>query len=216
MKFKAAALCVMFGLGTVGAPCAARECWFGLTVGASVPASDMLTASEDDLAFNEVASSGWDLGGTATFRMSRILGLGLDAGYHSWPGSDFLNSNISQNSFAPGGGPVVAEGHWSALQATGHGQVYIPTSGRVRPYFQIGAGMYMVTLSYATDVAGDGSSKKARLGYNGGIGANVIANDKMAVGLSGLYHYIPRKDEFYGNYTAFTVQVSLLWKSAGE
>ena len=206
MKIKAVLLCTMFMLVTAGASYAAGECWYGPTVGLGLPMGD----------FKDVASPNVAFGGVGTYMVNDQFGIGLDAGYHMWKGSDLLNAGLSGLFTIVNGSPVVAEAKWSAIQATLHGQINIPMEGSVKPYLRFGAGLYNVKLKITTDVLGDNDTSKSKVGLNGGVGANIMANDKMAVGITGLYHYVPTKDDFGGNISSITVQASLLFKAGGK
>src|SRR5688572_7319666 len=83
MRFKAALLSLALTAVAAGAV-NAGPVWFGVMGGAAVPTGD----------FSDAASTGFDFGGTATWMVNDMWGVGADVAYHMWNGSDDYNEAL--------------------------------------------------------------------------------------------------------------------------
>jgi opacity protein-like surface antigen len=200
MRLKAALLAVILTLGVAGAA-TAGPVWFGLMGGAAVPTGD----------FSDQAGTGFDFGGTGTWMVNDMWGVGADVAYHMWNGSDDYNAYLED----PAGGDfgVGSEAKFNALQATAHAAVMIPSGSMVKPWLKAGLGMYTLGGKIeggTTEVDFDSESK---FGFNAGAGLNWAASSNMSLGIGAAYHQIMTKDEDTGaeNTNLFTVNLSVLW-----
>jgi hypothetical protein len=74
-------------------------------------------------------------------------GIGADLAYHAWGGSDDLNAAM-EATFGPG-----SEVSWSAIQADVHGVMMVPTQSNMKPYAQVGVGLYNVSAKLTSPMA---------------------------------------------------------------
>ena len=125
-------------------------------------------------------------------------------GYQAWNGSD----NLNQAAVALHG--AGSEYSWSAIQATAHALIAVPTQGSARPYAKAGLGVYNIPSKLASP-AGDSQTSKSKLGYNFGGGVNFLTSGNMKWGLAGAYHLVPTKDDFGANANFFTLGINLMW-----
>jgi len=110
--------------------------------------------------------------------------------------------------FGPG-----SEFKWSAIQATAHAIMAIPTQNNVKPYAKVGAGLYNVGLKLDTPTSGSSSDSKSEFGFNVGGGFNVLTHSNMTWGLSGAYHMVQAKNDLGSDVNFFQVGVDVLWGS---
>jgi len=193
MKFKAVVLGVAISALSVGAAHAGSN-WVGFTGGAGIPTGD----------YGDAASTGWHLGATGTHMMNDAWGIGADLAYHAWSGSDDLNAAL-EATFGPG-----SEFSWSAIQADVHGVMMIPTQSNVKPYAQVGVGVYNLTGKMTTP-SGDADDSKAKLGFNVGGGMDFAGSGNSRWGVSGAYHIVPAEDDFGSDVNFFTVGANFKW-----
>jgi hypothetical protein len=190
MKIKAVLIGVSLLVLGAGAANAAGPFWLGVNAGAGIPTGD----------YGDAAATGWNIGATGTRMVNDKWGIGADVGYHSWGASDQLKATL-----APGD-----EFKWSAIQATGHGMLRIPTQSNVKPYLKAGLGLYDVKGSL-TSSTGDVSTSKSKLGFNFGGGMHVMTHGNMMWGVNGTYHIISAKNDFGSNVDAFSLGINLMW-----
>jgi opacity protein-like surface antigen len=196
MQFKSAILGVALLAFCAGAANATSGSnWLGINVGAGLPSGN----------FGDAASTGWNLGVTGTHMLNEQWGVGGDVGYHMWGASDALKASL-----APGD-----KFNWSAIQATGHAMLRMPTSGNVKPYAQVGVGLYNLQGSLSSS-SGDVSQSKSKFGYNIGAGADLMASGNMKWGVSGAYHMIPAKADFGSDVNEFSFGVNMQWGLGGK
>ena len=191
MKSKLAVLCAALLTLSVGSANAAST-WIGLNGGAGVPTGD----------YGDAASTGFHFGGTATFMMNSQWGMGADLGYHMWNGSDDANA-AAELLFGSG-----SEFKWSALQATAHVMLNIPTQGNVAPYLRGGFGLYNVGLKLDSP-SGDADDTESKVGFNLGAGMNFLTSSTMKWGINGQYHLVPTDLDSDVNF--LTLGVNVLW-----
>jgi opacity protein-like surface antigen len=190
MKLKSVILCaalMMFGVGAASA----SSTWLGVVGGAGLPTGD----------YGDVASTGWQFGVTGTRMVNDQWGIGGDIGYHMWNGSNDANA-AAELAFGAG-----SEWKWSALQATGHAILAIPTQGKVSPYLRGGLGIYNVT-SKLESPAGDTDASESKLGFNVGAGMNFASSGKARWGVVGQYHIVPVESS---NVDFLTVGLNVMW-----
>ncbi len=172
--------------------------WIGMGGGAGVPAGN----------YGDAANTGWQLGATGTHMVNTQWGIGGDLGYHAWAGSSDLNA-AAQVLFGPG-----SEYRWSAFQATAHGVMAFPTQSNVKPYAQVGLGLYELALKLDSP-SGNGDTSKSKLGFNLGGGMNFVTRSNMRWGIAATYHIVPAEDDLGSDVDFFTLGANLLWGVRG-
>lgn len=192
MKLKSVVLSAALLVFSVGAANASST-WLGVNAGAGVPTGD----------YGDAAAMGWQFGVTGTRMVNDQWGFGGDVVYHMWNGSDDANA-AAELAFGPG-----SEFKWSAVQATAHVTMNIPTQGGVNPYLQGGLGLYNVGLKLESP-SGDADDSESKFGFNVGAGMNFASSGNMKWGVSGVYHVVPMEDLGSDvNFASFGVNV--LW-----
>jgi opacity protein-like surface antigen len=173
----------------------AQNMMIGLEGGMSIPTGDAA----------DVANNGFHLGADGTYMVVPEFGIGVGLAYHHWAGSDDLNAATDALLSALLGTVVTgSQWNWSAFQATLHGRLVAPTQGPVSPWLQAGFGVYNVKLKLEALGQSD-AENKSKLGLNVGAGLDFRTQTSARVGVGATYHYIPTKDDFGANFTAFTV-----------
>lgn len=193
MKFKAVVLSaalLMFGVGAANA----SSTWLGVTGGAGVPTGD----------YGDAAATGFQFGVTGTRMVNDQWGIGGDVCYHMWNGSDDLNA-AAELAFGPG-----SEFKWSALQATAHVIVAIPTQGTMSPYLKGGMGIYNIS-SKLESPAGDADASESKFGFNVGAGMNFASSGNMRWGVGGQLHIVPAEEDLGSNINFMTLGVNVMW-----
>jgi hypothetical protein len=193
MKIKAAILGVsllLFGAGVASA----QGTWLGVNAGAGIPSGN----------YGDAASTGWNAGVTGTHMLNEQWGLGADLGYHAWGGSDALNASM-ETLYGSG-----SEFKWSAIQATGHAMFRIPTTGTVKPYARVGAGLYDIKGKLSSPT-GDVDNSKSKLGFNFGAGIQIPNGSNRMWGIAATYHVISAENDFGSNVDAFSLGVNMMW-----
>ncbi|NOT34252.1 MAG: porin family protein [Candidatus Eisenbacteria bacterium] len=194
MKFKSLILATAIMVCSVGAANAAGSFWLGANAGGAIPSGD----------FGDAAATGWNLGAVGTYMVNDQWGFGGDVGYHAWNGSEDLNASFGPN----------AEVKLSAIQATGHAVMLIPSNSNMKPYAKAGVGLYNLkgTSSGGTSTL---DSSESKLGFNFGGGMNFISSGNMMWGLNGAYHMVP-VDDPGADVNEFTLGVNLMWGMNGK
>src|SRR5262250_983420 len=123
MRSKLVLLGLLMTFGSRGAT--ADSMWLGLRGGVGTPTG----------SFNEIANSGWDVGGTIGWMYSQHSGLGVDVAHHAWSGGP--------NAKAEAVGGPGAEFAPSALQITACYLRGFPTAGSAFPWLKLGVGTYI-------------------------------------------------------------------------
>ena len=195
MKFKTAILGVAM-LAALAGSANAGSSLIGLTGGLGIPTGD----------YGDAASNGWHLGATGTHMMNDQWGFGGDLAYHSWNGSEDMNAG-AEALFGPG-----SEFKWSALQASAHAVMAIPTQGNAQPYAKVGFGLYNMGLKL-TSPSGDASDSQSEFGFNVGGGMNFRTQGNMSWGVNGAYHIDQAESDLGSNVNFFQVGVNALWGS---
>jgi len=195
MKFRTAILGVAM-LAALAASANAGSNTVGVTGGLGIPTGN----------YGDAASKGWHLGATGTHMVNDQWGFGGDVAYHAWSATDDVNA-AAEALFGTG-----SEFKWSAIQATAHAIMAIPTQSNVKPYAKVGMGLYNVDLKLNSP-SGDASQSKSKLGFNVGGGVNFPTKSNMTWGLSGAYHMVQAKDDLGSDVNFFQVGVDVLWGS---
>ena len=195
MKCKTAILGVAMLAVLTGAANAGSN-MIGLTGGLGIPTGN----------YGDAAAKGWQIGATGTHMVNSQWGFGGDVAYHAWSGSDNANA-AAEVLFGPG-----SEFKWSAVQATAHAIMTVPTQNNVKPYAKVGAGLYNVGLKLDTPTSNT-SDSKSEFGFNVGGGFNVLTHSNMTWGLNGAYHMVQAKNDLGSDVNFFQVGVDVLWGS---
>lgn len=173
----------------------------------------------------EAMDAGINAGVTATFMKNSTAGIGVDLGYHHWPGSSEANAAYDALLSRLSGTPISgSKGTFSAFMATGHVKVIPPLSGRVAPWVQVGAGLYRVNGNVKVPedqlrAAGWQVVKQSsgdifyEFGYMGGVGLDFKTNTSMKFGLDASYHYLQSRGDLRVNLTMFTIGAHVLFGS---
>jgi outer membrane protein W len=168
MKSKMAILAV--GLLVLGANTAgATGTSFGVDAGASLPSGD----------YSNAAKTGWHAGGTGTYMINSQWGIGGDVNYHRWGASDELNAAL----------PTGTTASWSAIQATPHVQFRIPTQTSIKPYAQVGVGVYNIRAK-VSDSTSSTTTSDSKVGFNFGGGMDMVSGNSMSWGIDTGYHIV--------------------------
>ena len=199
MQFKSAIMGVALLAFCAGAANADGSNWLGLNAGVGMPSGN----------YGDAASTGWNFGVTGTHMLNEQWGVGGDVGYHMWNASKDLQA-ATEAAFGPG-----SEFKWSAIQATAHAMLRMPTSSSVKPYAQVGLGLYSLTGSLNSP-AGDVSTSKSKLGYNFGLGADLMTSGNMKYGVTGAYHMIPAEKDFGSDVNEFSFALNAQWGVGGK
>ena len=193
MKSKALILGVALLVLGVGAANAGTN-WIGFSGGAGIPTGD----------YGDAATTGWHIGATGTHMVNDQWGLGGDIGYHAWAGSSSANA-AAELLFGAG-----SEFSWSAFQASGHAVMMFPTQSNVKPYANVGLGIYDIALKLTTPT-GDDNTSKTKLGFNFGGGMNFVGSGNQRWGMDAAYHIVPAQDDLGTDINFFTLGVNLMW-----
>lgn len=193
MKFKAVVLGVALSTLSVGAAHAGSN-WIGFSGGAGIPTGD----------YGDAAAMGWHVGATGTHMMNDAWGIGADLAYHAWGGSDDLNAAL-EASFGPG-----SEFSWSAIQADVHGVMMIPTQSNVKPYAQVGVGLYNIGAKLSTP-SGDADDSQSKMGFNVGAGMDFAGTGNTRWGVAGAYHIVPAEEDLGSDVNFFSVGLNFKW-----
>jgi opacity protein-like surface antigen len=194
MRFISLMLCAVLTCAAVGVA-GAQSFKIGVEGGAGIPTGD----------YSDAANTGWLGTALATYMLDERFGVGVDLGYHNWAGSDDLN-NVTDLLL----GTSDAKWTWSAIQATAHGVLMVPLQSPARPWLRVGAGFYSVKLKLES-AAGGGDTSKSKFGFNGGVGVDFVANESTTVGVGGMYHFIPTKDDLGADVSFFTIGAHVLF-----
>lgn len=197
--FALAAICALVALSASSALAGAYS--VGAIGGFGAPMSDL----------KDVYGAGWNLGGQADYNFAPMLGVGLDAGYHTWNAKNDVEAALALLAMlagAPAGTTVDVK--LNALQYGVHGTLTPPIVGPIHPYVQVGLSEYnmkeSITSNYPLLV---GDISKTLLGYNAGAGVNFTMMPTLSLGIDGRYHYVNSKDDFGANATWFDVNAKL-------
>lgn len=193
MKIKTAILGISLLVISAGVA-NAQGAWLGVNAGAGIPSGN----------YGDAASTGWNAGVTGTIMVNDRWGVGGDLGYHSWGGSDQLNSAM-ETLYGSG-----SEFKWSAIQATGHTMFRFPTTGNVKPYARVGAGLYDIKGKLSSP-SGDVDNSKAKLGFNFGAGVQIPTGSNRMWGVTATYHVISAEKDFGSNVDAFSLGINMMW-----
>jgi hypothetical protein len=147
--------------------------WLGVRGGAGFPSGN----------FNEIANSGWDVGGTIGWMYNQHSGLGVDIVHHNWGGGPNAKAEAV-------GGPGAGFSP-SALQVTACYVRGFPTEGSAFPWFKLGIGTYVSEMKVEGGQV-DSPNRTNSLGANIGIGTDFAIGPGWQMGMSGTYHHFQR------------------------
>lgn len=170
----------------------AQSTSLGLIGGLGVPTGD----------FSDAANTGYYVGANGAYMFNQQFGIGVDLAYHGWAGSDDLNAATDALL-----GTTGSEWTWSAIQATPHLIVAVPSEGTVRPWFKAGAGLYNLKGKLETPL-GDDDDSESKFGFNVGLGFDYRNTDAFGIGVDAAYHMIPEDN---GDVSLFTVGLHWTW-----
>jgi opacity protein-like surface antigen len=141
--------------------------------------------------------AGFGGGVFADYAFSPMFSLGADVAYTQFKGKDlpaaiFVDSESRELLFA------VSEARLAPTQFGLHLKAMPRMGSSLKPYVQVGAGLYSVNASTTTKsywatfdtLAGKASRTGLKFGYNVGVGADLRVTQHYAVGLFGAFHSI--------------------------
>lgn len=194
MKSKMAILAVgLLVLGASSAGATGTMC-FGVGAGASLPSGN----------YSDAAKTGWHAGGTGTYMLNTQWGIGGDVNYHRWGASDDMNA-AAEAGFGTG-----SKFSWTAIQATPHVQFRIPTQTSMKPYAQVGVGLYSLSLKLSSP-SGNDTESKSKMGFNFGGGMDMVTSNSMSWGIDTAYHIISAQDDLGTDINNFTFGLHMKW-----
>ncbi len=148
---------------------------------------------------------------TATFMHNPVAGVGLDLGYHHWPGASDAEAEfdawLSRLS-----GRTITGTKWSlgTFEVAGYGRVVAPVRGPVVPWLRAGVAYYY--LRHHLELMGQAADDTDwQFGYIGGVGFDVRATATMKLGLDATYRYLMWEDDAGQRSTAYTIGAHLLF-----
>ena len=199
MKAKSAILAVSLLVLCAGGASAQGSFSFGVDGGASLPTGN----------YSDAANTGWHAGGCGTYMMNSTWGIGADLNYHRWGGSDAMNA-AAVTLF--GAGSTIS---WSAIQVTPNVQYRIPTQTSIKPYAQVGVGLYSLS-SKLSSPSGDATTSKSKLGFNFGGGMDMVSGSSMSWGIDTGYHIISAQNDLGTDVNNFTFGLHMKWGMSGK
>ena len=185
--------------------------WIAASAAQSFELGPQLAISVPTDDAGDALDLGINAGVTATFMETSTGGIGVDLGYHHWPGSSDLNA-ATDALLSRLSGREISGSKWtvSAFQATGHVKLLAPMSGPVAPWIQVGVGVYRVNVNL--ELLGKRSDNiMYEFGYMGGVGLDFWTSTRTKLGLDASYHFLNSKNDFRTNFTAFTIGTHLLF-----
>jgi hypothetical protein len=183
----------------------------GATLGFPLPGGDISNA---ELGVNAGVVVNWM--GTPDFAV------GLDVAYHYWPASDEFKADFNKLLRNETLGIIELGGTgWniSALQATGHLKFLAPIHSRVRPWLQIGGGVYRVD-PHTTGFEGDAGfftvsikpfKVTSKAGFCGAAGVEFKSGSSLHLGLEASFDHVLCKDEFGSDFVAWALGGHILF-----
>jgi len=149
---------------------------------------------------SDAADPGFDVGAHGTWMFSPTWGVGVDVAYLMWNGKDDV---------VPPGGDL----SYSAVQATGHLLLMMPTESSIKPWVKGALGMYNFNAKLEGVGPGiDFDDSESNFGFNVGGGLNFAASPTMTWGLGAAYHSI-QEDSNPVNFV--TVNLNLMFGMGG-
>lgn len=168
MKFRVLVAALMLvALGAMAAQAADVKSEFGLNAGVSLPTGD----------FSDGASTGFFGGGTYTYHVNEMFGVGGDVNYHKFGKKDVTVLATTVSSEA------------SVVQYGVHGKYFVKLKTNEMPYLKVGLGMYSLSVK-GTVNGNSNTASDTKFGFNVGAGADWKLNDKTTWGVEALYHNI--------------------------
>jgi opacity protein-like surface antigen len=168
--------------------------WFGVTGGMGIPTGD----------YSDAAANGWHIGATGTHMMNDQW-----ASARTWRitrgAARTTRTRPPRWRFGPG-----SEFKWSAIQATAHGVMAIPTQGSAKPYLKAGLGLYDLGLKLDTP-GGNVSDSNSEFGFNVGGGVNFVTHSSMRWGVDAAYHIVQAKNDVGSDVNFFQVGLDVMW-----
>lgn len=164
----ALALCVL-AVAATAASAATSE--VGLNAGVTLPMGD----------FGDAVGTGFFGGGSYTYHVNEMFGLGADINYHKFGKKDFtFNGSTVSDDF-------------SAIQYGVHGKYFFKMKTKEMPYIKVGLGMYSLSEKASSTVNGvdySATVTDSKFGISAGIGSDWAMSDKASWGIEALYHNI--------------------------
>lgn len=200
LRSRVAAL--VFALLSVSA-CTARSLEIGPQVARTMPTGN--TADFMD--------PGFLVGLTASSRENSWTGMGIDLGYHFWPGS--AEANVALNDFLSRimRRPVTnTKASYSALQFMIHMKVTPPLSGPAVPWVRLGMGAYLVSTQL--EILGQSARGRSNdLGLQAGLGVDLRtgANHRLAFDVT--YHRLSASGDLEAEATLLSFGARYLFVS---
>ncbi len=189
--------------------------WYGVEIGPTFSLPLPAASANRDVI-------GLDAGLSITAKPSRMVGLGVDVAYHYWPASaefkqkfnDFLGEK-TWNTLMLGGDAWGLQ----VVEYGGHVRIAAPDTYRVRPWLQVGAGLYKVdphTSGYSGDagffwVIARPLPRTEHFGSSVTIGGDLFSARHARMGLDATYHYVGCRDTYGDDLRIFTLGAHVLF-----
>jgi opacity protein-like surface antigen len=132
--------------------------------------------------------------------LNEQFGIGGDLGYHAWGASEDVEAALAPDE----------EISWSAIQATAHGTMMFPTQSNVKPYAQLGFGLYNLAFKFESP-SGDFDDSESKFGFNIGGGMNFLTSGNSRWGMGAAVHFVPAEDDLGSDVNFYTLGVNVLW-----
>ncbi len=169
MKFRVLVAALMLvAMGAIAAHAADVKGEFGLNAGVALPTGDL----------SDAAGTGYFGGGTYTYHVNEMFGVGGDINYYKFGKKDVTILSTTSSSEA------------SFVSYGVHGKYFVKLKTNEMPYLKVGLGMYSTSVKGTTTGLGSVKVTDTNFGFNVGAGADWKINDKTTWGAEVLYHSI--------------------------
>lgn len=159
---------------------------------------------------HDAMDPGINVGAMATLMQDSTAGVGVDVGYHHWPGSAGLDRYFDAALNGLGFMSTGSRFTFSAIEATAHVKVVPPLRGPVGPWIQVGAGVYVVNRTLVL-VGQSSHAITEEFGYKGGVGVDLRTSANAKLGLDASFHYLLSRADLGTNLTVFTIGTHVLF-----
>lgn len=151
--------------------------WIGVQFGMSAPTGELGTNM----------GGGIQRGMFATYFESRQVGIGVDLAYFDWPSAEEPRSELARTGFGV---------DFRGIQTTAHVVVDMRNQGTLRPYAEVGFGVYWMRTDFTLNGRPFAGDWFANFGHFVGAGVDLHLGRGIALGTMGRYHVLrPGADE---------------------
>ena len=172
MKLRSSLLALAFA-ATFASPAAAAEFWGGVSAGVGIPIGSL----------SDVASTGFNLGLHAVYRVGDQLGLGGEVGWQGYGGNDDFEKAESVAS-----GETV-DASLRVVPVLGFAEFRLPGQASMVPFLRGGLGLYhLAAKREGQTFTSEDSETKFGLHVGGGLTGEITETIRWSV--DGLYHHV--------------------------